>query len=289
VNQLSVPSESVIAGARSFLFAPGDDARKLASADRTGADVVVADLEDAVAGGQKHAARREVERFATERRGGPALLVRVNSQDSEFFHDDLACVRGLPVAGVVVPKARVDGLAGIDFGEHPVVAMIEDAAGVRDAYDIGSVDRVVRLALGAVDLAAQLGLRHRADGLHLLGIRSRLVVDSAAAGLEPPIDTPYLRYSDDDGLRNECDLSRSLGFTAKACIHPRQVPIVRSSFMPTREELEWATRVVEAFEQSSRLGHGVASFEGLMIDAPVVARARAFLDLANETESGHAP
>jgi citrate lyase subunit beta/citryl-CoA lyase len=173
-----------------------------------------------------------------ERSGGPALLVRVNSQDSEFFQEDLECVGGLPIAGVVLPKARARGLAEIVFGQLPVVAMIEDAAGVRDAYDIGQVGPVLRLALGAVDLAAQLGLRDRADGMHLLGIRSRLVVDSAAAGLAPPNDTLYLRYSDDEGLRNECGLSRSLGFTAKACIHPRQVSIVISSFAPSRQELE---------------------------------------------------
>ena len=275
-------ADAPIENGRSFLFVPADDARKLASADRSGADVVVADLEDAVASAEKAAARRTLEEFVAGRHGGPTLLVRVNAPRSQAIEADLECIRGLSIHGIVVPKAHPGELAPVDLGGLPVVAMVEDAEGVRGAFELAQVANVVRLALGGVDLAAELGLTPRADGLQLLHVRSRLVIDSAAAGVAPPIDTPYLRYRDDEGLRAECELARSLGFGAKACIHPAQVERVSRTFAPSDDDLEWARSVVAAYEQD---GRGVTGHDGEMIDAPVVARARALLGQATDTES----
>lgn len=276
------PPAAAIESARSFLYVPGDDARKLASAGGSAADAVVADLEDAVAPARKSVARREVERFVGARTGGPPLLVRVNPVSSDLIRDDLNLVRAMPLAGIVIPKAHAGELDALDLGGLPIVAMIEDARGVRDAYEVACHPDVVRLGLGGVDLAAELGLRSCSDGLELLHVRSRLVIDSAAAGLAAPIDSPYLQFADQISLRCESELVRSLGFGGKACIHPSQIDVVARAFAPSSEEVEWATAVVGAYERGLASGHGAVSHDGAMIDAPVVARARALLTQARK-------
>lgn len=270
-----------LGAARSFLFVPGDQPSKLAKARQSHADVLVADLEDAVAPAQKPSARRSVEQFLAAGAGGPICLVRVNDVSSPFFRDDISCLRELPIDGIVVPKAHPSTLADVDLGDLAVVAMVESAAGVRGAAELASDPRVVRLALGGVDLAAQLGLRARADGLQLLAVRSQLVIDSAVAELPSPVDTPYLHFRDQDGLRAECRLVRELGLGAKACIHPAQIDVVHAAFAPTAEELTWAAAIVERFEQAAGVGQGVFVIDGAMVDAPVVARARGLLALAD--------
>jgi citrate lyase subunit beta/citryl-CoA lyase len=137
--------------------------------------------------------------------------------------------------------------------------------------------RVAALLLGAVDLGAELGLQPRPDGLEILYARSKVVVDSAAAGIRPPFDIVHLEVTDTEGLEEECRLARSLGFRGKACIHPRQLETVSRVFAPTDAELEWAQRVVDAYERESGEGRGVFALNGTMVDLPVVERARRIL------------
>jgi citrate lyase subunit beta / citryl-CoA lyase len=274
-----------VAAARSFLFAPGDDPRKLASANRSGADAIVADLEDAVAPERKGEARAVVAAFARERGAGPPLLVRVNGLTSPFATDDLRGLDGLPLSGVVLPKSRIGDLHRAVLPRLPLVAMIEDARGLLDAVAVAADERVTRLALGAVDLAAELGLRAYRDGLELVHARSSLVVASAAAGIAPPVDTPFLQYDDAEGLRAECLLARSIGFAGKACIHPAQLRTVAEAFAPSPDELAWAAEIVQAFEHAAGARSGVTSHRGLMVDAPVVARARLLLEQAERKET----
>jgi citrate lyase beta subunit len=135
--------------------------------------------------------------------------------------------------------------------------------------------------LGGLDLGAELGLQPRTDGAELLYARSKVVVDSAAAGLRPPFDVVHLATRDEPGLEAECRLARSLGFGGKACIHPAQVPVVNAAFRPTATEVEWARQVLDAAEEGLRDGRGVVALDGAMVDAPVVERARRIL-----TEAG---
>ena len=274
----------LVTGARSFLFVPADDTRKLASANRSTADAIVADLEDAVALTQKEAARDVISDFARERGAGPPLLIRVNGRSSTFLEADIEAVRDLPLAGLVIPKTHADDLAQLDLDRFPIVALIEDARGILDAFAIACDPRVVRLALGAVDLAAELELRPHGDGVELLYARSHLVIASSAAGIAPPIDTPFLQFDDAAGLRAECELARSLGFAAKSCIHPAQLDEVAEIFAPSADELAWAAEIVEAFESATGAGLGVISHRGAMIDAPVVRRARLLLAKATKRE-----
>jgi citrate lyase beta subunit len=254
--------------ARSLLFAPGDDERKLAGALASEADAVVADLEDAVAPAQKPAAREVVSRLAPR-------VVRVNGADSSWFEDDLALVQGLELDAVVLPKATPEAVASLGEQGPPVIAIVETAHGLRLAYETARSARVAALVIGAVDLGAELGLEPRPDGLEILHARSRIVVDSAAAGIRPPFDVVHLDVHDDAGLEAECAFARSLGYRGKVCIHPQQVAIVNRAFAPSAREVAWARRVVEAFEES---GTGVLAVNGEMIDLPVVERARRVLD-----------
>jgi citrate lyase beta subunit len=271
-------TDGAVEAARSLLYVPGDDRRKLESADRSGADVVVVDFEDGVAEARKREARAQLELFIASRdESGPPLAVRLNAPSSSLMNDDLACVTGMPLVALVVPKAHAAELAALDFGELPILAMIEDARGVRESYEIACDARVVRLALGGVDLAADLGLGSSPGGLELLHVRSGLVVDSAAAGIAPPVDTPFVHYRDDAGLVRECEIVKVLGFSGKACIHPGQVRTVTRAFAPSSTELEWAAAVIEAYDRAVRDDTGVTSYDGEMIDRPVILRARLLL------------
>jgi citrate lyase beta subunit len=180
---------------------------------------------------------------------------------------------------LVLPKATPDAVAALGPDGPPVIAIVETALGLRLAYETASAPRVAALVIGAVDLGAELGLEPRPDGLEILHARSRVVVDSAAAGIRQPFDVVHLGIHDDAGLEAECAFARSLGYRGKACIHPQQVPIVNRAFAPSEREVAWAQRVVEAFEAS---GEGVLAVNGEMIDLPVVERARRILNEGSE-------
>jgi citrate lyase beta subunit len=282
---------SALTAARSLLFTPAGDARKADKALAGAADLVVLDLEDAIAPGRKDEARRWLTGYLAD--GPPrsprashtprtprAVWVRINAPDTPWGAADLAALVGLPVAGLVLPKASVqalDALAARPAPASPVIALIETAGGLREAYQVACHDQVAALMLGGADLGAELGWIPRPDGLELLHARSSLVVDSAAAGIRPPFDVVRIDYRDAAGLVAEATQARSLGFGGKACIHPDQVGPVNEVFSPSPEELEEAREIVAAFEAATRQRQGVAVSRGRMIDQPVVSRARALL------------
>ncbi|HEU4448609.1 MAG TPA: CoA ester lyase [Gaiellaceae bacterium] len=266
-----------LATARSLLFAPGNDERKLAKALAAGADAVVADLEDAVPAGEKETARAVAGGVLAEAGGGSLVAVRVNAAWSEHWEADLRTVADLPLDALVLPKATPDAVSALGPDGPPVVAIVETALGLRQAYETACLPRVAALVLGAVDLGLELGLEPRPDGQEVLYARSRLVVDSAAAGIRSPFDLVHVDTRDEAGLEDESRLARSLGFRGKACIHPAQVEIVNRVFSPTAEEVDRARRVVEAYELGLAGGRGVVALDGEMIDLPVVERARRVL------------
>jgi citrate lyase beta subunit len=270
----SVNSMISLQTARSLLFAPGSDERKLRRAIETAADAVVADLEDAVAPTRKDEARALVKRTLGDARSAAAMMVRVNGADSPHFERDLELVRSLPLQAIVMPKATPETVDALGRSGPPVIAIVETAQGLRLAYETASHPRVKALVLGAVDLGLELGLEVRPDGQEVLFARSKLVLDSAAAGIRGPFDLVHLDVRDDDGLEAECLLARSLGFRGKACIHPAQVDIVNAVFAPGEGELAQARRIVESYERGVAEGRGAVALDGAMIDRPVVERAR---------------
>jgi len=236
----------------------------------SGADVVIADLEDAVAPERKAEARDLVARLRPR-------VVRINGAETEWFADDVALTGELELDAVVLPKATPEAVEALGPEGPPIIAIVETAQGLRVAYETAASPRVELLMLGSVDLGVELRLEPRPDGLEILYARSQLVIDSAAAEIGAPIDVVHLDFRDLAGLEESARFARSLGFGGKACIHPDQVAIVNRVFAPESEDVEWARRVVEAYERGEREGKGAVALEGTMVDLPVVERARQVL------------
>ena len=258
---------------RSLLFVPGSEERRFSRAAESDADAVIFDLEDAVPADRKGEAREKVA-YALEAGSPKAAMVRINGPATEWGGADLEMVAAAEVDALIVPKADPASLARLPLHGPPVIALVETAAGLLAAPELAADRRVVALMLGAADLGAELGLEPRADGLEIAHARSVLVVASAAAGICPPIDVVHLDTRDEDSLRAEGELARSLGFGAKPCIHPAQAPVVNDVFGVSAAQAAAAREVVDAYEEAHASGSAVATLRGQMIDLPVVTRAR---------------
>jgi citrate lyase beta subunit len=241
---------------------------------------VVCDLEDAVPAEEKDAAR-EVTRRALATTGtrpdGSLRMVRINAVGTPYWKDDLHAVEELDLDAIVLPKATPETVDALGDDGPPLLAIVETAAGLRLAYETACRTRVAALALGAVDLGVELALEPREDGLEILYARSALVVDSAAARIRAPFDVVRLDWHDEARLEAECRLARSLGLGGKLCIHPSQLPVVNRVFGPAAEDVAWAHRVLEAYDEGLATGRGAVALDGQMIDLPVVERARRIL------------
>jgi citrate lyase subunit beta / citryl-CoA lyase len=214
---------------------------------------------------------------------GVARIVRINGAGSPWFEDDFAMAADLAPDAVVLPKASVDSAMLLEPHGIPVIAIVETASAVHAAYEIACLPNVTALLVGALDLGTELGLEAREDGLELHYTRSRLVVESAAAGIRPPIDAVNVNTRDLAAVEADARLARSLGLRGKACIHPAQLETVHGVFAPTEAERAWARRVVEAYEREAGEGRGVFALNGAMVDLPVVERARRILDEAERS------
>lgn len=240
---MQLPTDSPLGSLRSLLFVPGDDPERLQAALESSADGVVADLEDGVAGAHKDEARRITAEVLRPKRAG-ARLVRINTPTSPDASADLAAIAALDLDAIVVPKATLVDIAVLGTFGPPLVAVIESAIGLREAYEIASSPRVVALVLGAVDLAADLGLEPREDGAEVLYARSKLVVDSAAANIRAPFDRLYARFDDASGLEADALFGRSLGFGGKVCTRLSQVDATNRVFAPRPASLASMQRAI---------------------------------------------
>jgi len=262
------------ASARSYLFVPATRPDRVGKALASGADAVIVDLEDAVAEADKAAARQLLATLAPE----AACLVRIHDADTPHHGQDVAAVAALDwVSAVVVPKVEHPGVVDAVRDALPdgclVLAIVESARGIlaAEAIATGGVDRLV---FGVVDFLADLGVGPGPDVL--LYPRSRLVLASVAAGLPGPVDGPHLAIADAAGLAADAAAAKGLGFGAKICIHPAQVPVVNDAFAPSAAEVSWARGVLDAAATMS----GVFAYEGAMVDEPVLRRARSIVTAA---------
>ncbi|MCF2526499.1 HpcH/HpaI aldolase/citrate lyase family protein [Yinghuangia soli] len=274
--------------ARSYLYVPGDAPGKLAKAFDRGADALIVDLEDAVAPSAKEAARRNVAAWLADARPGDTeIWVRVNAP-SDVRKADVAAVAVSPLlTGIFLPRVehqwpiiRVVRQLRKLRSEAVLCPMIETATALSHMELIGSGPRVARLQLGEVDLCAELGVTPGDDGRELLYVRTRLVIDSMAAGIGPPLAPVDTDFRDLDRLRTTSEEFKRMGYRGRACIHPAQVPVVNEAFTPTQEELARAWDIVERHGAAVAAGNGVClDAEGRMVDEAVVRRARSVLDL----------
>ncbi|SHK45220.1 citrate lyase subunit beta / citryl-CoA lyase [Pseudonocardia thermophila] len=257
-----------------WLFCPGNRPDRFAKA-AAAADAVILDLEDAVAPEDKDTARGAV-LDALAGLDPAAVLVRVNAADTEWHAADVAALSAHPDLVLMLPKAeRPEDVAAL--APHPVVALCETARGVLAAPEIAGAANCAGLMWGSEDLMADLGARWRRnlDGGYqpvLEEARVRILYAARAAGISP-VDTVLIDIEDERTLEADSIAASGAGFFAKACIHPRQVDVVRAAFCPNAEEVEWARAVLAAAEGND----AVFRFRGRMVDAPVLAHAREIL------------
>jgi citrate lyase subunit beta/citryl-CoA lyase len=260
-----------------WLYAPGDRPQVVAKALACGADVVVIDLEDAVAPERKAYARAATADLLMAPHPVP-VHVRVNALDSPWAEQDIATLTRAPgLSGLRLPK--VASPADITRVAHRATAglyaLLETALAVERAYAIATAHPNLRgIALGEADLRADLGVR---DDSGLDWPRSRVVVAARAAALPPPVQSVHPDTRDLEGLAASCARGRALGFLGRAAIHPRQLPVIERAYLPTEGEIEQAETVLKAAaaEQGAQ-----ALPDGRFVDAAVVAGARRTLSLA---------
>lgn len=276
------------AALRTLLIVPGDTERKIRKALETSADVVILDLEDAVAPTAKAEARAIVcEVLKGDRR--KCMAVRINAYDTAHYLDDLAAIGQLGPDIIMLPKAAggrdvarlddqisvLEAAAGNRPGKTGILPLVTETAAALAGMDYrGASRRLVALGFAGEDLSADLGVSAR-DGAGmnplLAQARRHVAVAAAAAGVAA-IDTPFPDPRNEEGLIRETDEAVRMGFTGKLCIHPAQLGPVHDAFLPSAEKLAWAQSVTHAFASSP--GEGVVLLDGRMID-------RAHLRLAN--------
>jgi citrate lyase subunit beta/citryl-CoA lyase len=278
-----------------WLYVPGDRPAVVAKALRSGADVVLVDLEDAVPPERKSYALAATAELLSEPHPGPVPVhVRVNALAGPLADGELRTLAPLPgLAGLRLPKAggreevlrvataaREAGAAPppghpATGGVPPLYPLLESALGIERAYEIATAHPAVRgIALGEADLRAELGV---ADDAGLAWPRSRAVVAARAAGLAPPAQSVYPDVADLDGLARSCAAGRALGFLGRTAIHPRQLPVIERAFLPAPAEVARAEEIVAAAAADAG---ALALPDGRFVDAAVVADARRTLRLA---------
>lgn len=284
-----------LARARSWLFAPGDSARKMEKAADGAADVVIFDLEDAVAEGEKPKAREMVAEFLKSRADGhERLWVRINPLDGPFALADLVAVVGGRPGGIMLPKARgradvellnnyltvLEVAADIEPGSIKVIALVtETAEAMFTTSDYAGAPRLVAMTWGAEDLSVALGASDNrgADGDYVFTYqmaRSLCLIGAAAAGVAA-IDTIHSDFRDLDSLRKRAEQVRRDGFGGMLAIHPAQVDVINDAFTPSDAEVASAQEIVDLFAANPAVG--TIGHKGGMIDRPYLKRAEAVL------------
>lgn len=284
---------------RTFLFTPGNHARRVEKALTLGADAVILDLEDAVAVGEKAQTRKVVVEALSQPHKCKAYI-RVNAIGTPWCLGDLMEVIQPGLDGIVLPKVEsaadlrtIDWLItnlererGLQPGAIDLMPIIETAAGfsrldrifgARSLKDYSGPWRVKRMAFGAADFTSDVGMTWTAEEGELAELRIRLVVASRAAGIEPPIDTVWVRLDDAAGLRASVERSVRLGFQGRMCIHPDQVEVVNQIFTPSPEQVGRAQKIVDAFKQAEASGLAAIQVDGAFVDYPVFYRAERVL------------
>ena len=273
---------------RSFLFAPGNHARRVEKALTLAADAVILDLEDAVATAEKVATRAPVRQALQGPRTGLGY-VRVNGATTEFCHADLMAVIGPGLDGIVLPMvedpwqlravdwaiAAAERAAGLEAGRIDLIPILETARGMAAVDAIArSGTRVRRMAFGAGDFTNDVAMRWSRDEAELAQARYAMLIASRAAGLEAPLDTVWADLPDADGFAASCRRVAELGFQGKMCIHPDQVDVANRTFAPSAEETAQAERIVAAFRDAEAQGLASIRVDGRFVDYPIVYRAQ---------------
>jgi citrate lyase subunit beta / citryl-CoA lyase len=278
------PLDTPIGFSSSFLFVPGTRPERFSKALDSGADSIIIDLEDAVPEEDKKTARDAIRTawrtFSAAQK--KRLIIRSNSPGSQFYAADLILVKELDASCLLIPKSesldQINGAAQI-LPNTALIPMIETAIGLDRVNEIANSEQVLRLALGNIDLQADLGMVCDPQETELQTARFGIVLASRLAQISPPIDGVTPSTDNVERITDDAQRAKRMGFGGKLCIHPKQVSIVKTAFLPSAEEVSWAHRVIEADRASKG---GAIKLDGRMIDRPVVLLAQRTLALAGK-------
>ena len=278
---------------RTYLFCPGNHHRKVEKVFGADADVVILDLEDAVAIAEKPATRAvAVEALKQPRRCRG--YVRVNAYDTEYCYGDICAIVGSWLMGSSCRSGKrgrsalgrlllsnLERERGMEVGSVDLMPIIETARGqdaVRAIAQAGT--RIKRLSFGAGDYTKDLGMEWSLSEHELASMRAEMVVASRLGELEPPVDTVFIHIKEDEAFRVSCELVRDLGFQGKLCIHPDQISTANTAFTPTEEHLAFAKKVIDAFVEAEAAGSASIQIDGYFVDYPIVDKAQRIVDIA---------
>ncbi len=267
--------------ATSLLFVPGSRQDRFAKAKAGGANLTVIDLEDAVAAEDKVAARAAAFGQIAQDRAGWA--VRINAISTAAGIRDLAALADADIlpetllVPMVETATQIDVITGALADRCPaLIPLVETPRGLRHALQIASRERVMAVMFGGGDFSGELGVELAWEPL--LTARQQLILACAEAR-KPAIDVPFIQLENESGLVKECAQARAIGFSAKAAIHPRQVPAIKAAFAPSEAEIAEAREALAAFEAG---GRRAIRFKGQMLEAPFVKKYRAVIAQAQE-------
>ncbi|MEN1967799.1 CoA ester lyase [Lentibacillus sp. N15] len=271
---------------RSLLFVPADKEKMLLKINQLAADIILIDLEDAIAIDDKPSGRDLIRKHIDQWK--KPVFIRVNSIETNAFQEDMLLLKQLShsgaLQGVMLPKsssekdiktlAKYLEAAG-QVAKLRIIPLIESALGVKNAYEIAAADpRVTRLAFGGVDFTNDIGAEVTTDETELLYARSEIIVSSRCADIGQPIDTVYTDFKNSEGFSKNCAFARSLGFGGKLLIHPAQIEMANTAFVPTAEEMAFAKRLIAQAVKEK----GAFQLDGKMIDKPIIDKAQRILD-----------
>jgi citrate lyase subunit beta/citryl-CoA lyase len=289
---------------RSLIFVPSNSEKYINKAKTLNADIVCFDLEDSVPNNQKDLARQLIKSALTARTTYQArnVYARINPFDSGMTSDDLKAVVQKGIDGIILPKvgndeevSEVDRILltleqekGFQEKSIKIAASIESAKGVVNSYSIAKAsDRVNMLVFGIFDFLYDMHLDYEEGNneFECIYARSKIPVDARAAGVEA-IDGIWQKLDDAEGLIKDTIIAKRLGYSGKSLIHPNQIEAVHAIFVPSTNEIEWATKVVNALDEAlvNGKGKGAIRLEGKMIDAVHYKQAKAILDGANKSK-----
>ena len=272
---------------RSALYMPASNAKAIAKARTLACDVVILDLEDAVAPDAKEKAREAAVAAVREGGfGGRELVVRVNALATEWGEEDCAALAAAAPDAILVPKVddgrQVAGYVERRLGGVPVWAMVETARAMLRLESLASAPGLAALVMGTNDLAKELGARPGADRLPFLGVLTQAVAAARAYGLAV-LDGVYNAIDDADGFSAECAQGARFGFDGKTLIHPAQIAACNAAFSPTVDDIAWAETVERAFAAPEAANKGAIRVEGKMVERLHLDQARRTLAQAGES------
>lgn len=279
---------------RSLIFVPGNNPRFLEKAKTLSADIVCFDLEDSVPDSEKKNARNLIKNaLKTRSQYTSEIYVRTNSPTSGKIQDDLKEIVQKGIDGIVIPKVNnatelkkiEKTLALLEKKQklQPIglIPSIESAEGVVNTHEIASASkRISAIVFGVFDFLNDMGIEYTKQPEGAKFARAKIPIEAKAVGVYA-LDAIWQDLKDEKGLIEDCKIGKSLGYVGKTIIHPDQILIIHKTFHPNKTELEWAEKVCNTYEKSTKKGKGATTVDGKMIDEVHYKRAKSLLDLAN--------